>query len=532
MSSSRLRIVPSFTDVTSQSDANIQLDGHDTISGENVFTAFSLYFEWEEYRSALLYKTGDNPIVLPCSIDYDRDERNPSELRVTLSLPSNDVTKIDAFSVVSIRLEIFGFCYIFDSTVTAIATAPHEDGWNFILKMPNEVQTRRSRRLPRYTQQVTAGLELPKITWISEGNPPVLAQVVEIGIRSLSVTTESKLNPSRGTVTIEGQTFQAELIRSSQNKYSFNLGFEKSDKYGSYFDVYRKYTYPSLRFRGDLPYEAAIELYEESKYFETGPGGLNPNKAIAMKSDWKAIDSGAHQTNADYYAVDENGKAVASAGLALCNYIKDRAVWSFHQLCALKRPDLVSLTGELHRWRVEYLAGRPESLVAVVWFNSNSRWVERMYAKHAMTSTLGSKVLPILDRRCTFKKGESDEHKFEINSYQVGTAHRFGASNEKLWGAVGPRFFNANENLDTIVVVDKETSIEEINSLAQQLISNLKVEELSLLVTVPADFDIAKLGGEYQKSDRLGYFPKEDLVNLLYSMEHSIAVTERKLASA
>jgi hypothetical protein len=114
----------------------------------------------------------------------------------------------------------------------------------------------------------------------------------------------------------------------------------------------------------------------------------------------------------------------------------------------------------------------------------------------------------------------------------VGRTQRVAGSGQKLWGAAGPRFFNANENLDIIMVLDKTTSIEEINKLGGTLASESNTETLSILVTVPANYDVSNLGGEHQRSDRFGYFPKEDLVNLLYSIEYSIAVTEKKLAVA
>ena len=533
MSSPRLRIVPSFNDDSSGNGFATPTDGCEVISGASVLASLALYFEWEDHRSAIMCRKDNAVQPIHCVVDYDRDERNPTELRVLFKIEATSSSKIEAFSSVLIRLEVFGTCFQFEATITATSDNPHEDGWSLIVSMPKEIQLRRTRRLPRYCIEQKTETKMPRVSWQLEGETSKSSDVpvIEIGIRSLSVHSTEPLRQGKGILTIGGKLFAAELIRVITNKYSFTLRFQKIEDFGTYFDIYRTFAYPSLRFRGELPYEAGMALYEKSNYFDK-LNGKTPEQKKAIEVDWKAIDTGLHVTSADYYAVDEDGHAVASAGLALCNFIEERSVWSFHQLCALKRSDLVDLTGDLHRWRVEYLAARPEDLVGVVWFNSKSRWVERMYAKHANASLLGSKIYPILDRRCKFQKGNIVGNHFDLRAYNVGDARRVSTANPKMWGAVGPRYLNANENLDTIVVLDPSTTTDDISKLAAELIAAIGAEELSILVTVPAEYDVAPLGGDHQNSDRFGYFPKADLVNLLYSMEHSIAVTERKLAIA
>jgi hypothetical protein len=82
-----------------------------------------------------------------------------------------------------------------------------------------------------------------------------------------------------------------------------------------------------------------------------------------------------------------------------------------------------------------------------------------------------------------------------------------------------------------IVTVYHPVSSEVLQSIGGALAESLDTESISLFLSLSIDQDIASLASEPQRSDRFFQIPKKDLITFLISVEHSVAVTERKLVN-
>ena len=220
---------------------------------------------------------------------------------------------------------------------------------------------------------------------------------------------------------------------------------------------------------------------------------------------------------------------VGCSSAVLAFYEESIPVWAFHQLCAKKKPELLSHSGQLYAWRAEYLAARTEDIKVAAWFDGQSRWLERIYVKFANQSSGRTQLHAIKTLKCIFEKTDAAPDS-SIKSYMIGKARRVACQKKGLLGATGPRFLNAAENLNGVAALWEPLDLSQIRSVGEGL-ANAISHNVALKVSLPQNYEVHGLKGAPQVEDRFSLFPKEDLVSFLASIEHSMAVTERKLVN-
>jgi hypothetical protein len=527
----KLQLVPYAPDNYKPGEVLAQSDSTILKTVETIGAALSLYFQWEKKRSShISFSQGAEKKALLCRMDYDHDEASPSEIRVQLQ-KSKIGLKIVPGTAVLIRFEIFRVTYEFKSIVSATSNDPKIEGWHSIIEVPEELRVIKSRSLPRVKLKAETRKLLPKAEWQSaDKNVKIPLKLLEVGMGSVRAACQSAPEEKGGHLLLGTAAIPVEIVRLGDSEIVFKLKFKDHSDFGAYFDYYRLVAYPSLRSRYEIPFEEGIELYKKSNYFGVFKAEKSREQLNELMHTWAAIKSGLHSTNADYYVVDDAKKPVGSSGLALACMAGNQHIWFFHQLCAIKNPDLVERSGILYTWRAEYLAAHFGAISANGTFYSKSRWLERIYVKHCQ-NTDSSTMRPVMSRRAVFFK-EKSKVKGGITRYQIGSMERFSTVSTDLWGCASPRFLNANETLDMIVAIFRDTSDEEIENLGSALAKRLKKESLSLFLSLKHDHVFTSLKSDPQRSDRFFQIPKVDLVVFLSSVEHSVAVTERKLQYA
>lgn len=523
-----LRIVPYRPEDYSLGDI-LAARGAKQLKGANqIAAALSLYFQWTDHRSAYLQKTGSASLNSHgIELDYDRDEAAPSELRVRiLSTSQVDLT---LGSPVLIRFEIFRVCYEFLSETLAISSQPTEDGWNCVIQVPQELLVRTSRELPRYRLDASNNeLDLAGY-WVSEASPEnrIPLKFVELGLNSIRAKVSSELSGA-GKLFVDECQIPTETVRASKTEVILALRFPDISTYGRYFDTFRKFAYPSLRSRYDFEFKTGLDLYSKTTYFSKYEGEKSPEVRDEIAETWKALRSGFHETNADYYITDAHGAPCGTSGLALTHIQQNIPVWTFHQLCALKQPELLERSGHLYLWRAEYLAGRPERLLISACFHSKSRWIERLYIKHAI-ATAGTTTLRHVRNVRRLIKGCASKQLPRVEKFQMGKLNRYWIEFNGSNGAISPKHLNANQNLDTVIAGEEEANIETIFHLGEVLVEAAGLQQTEILFTLPGSLDVSIPDSKPQLSDRYSLMPKSDLMSFMASIAHSLAVTKKKL---
>ncbi len=530
----KLQLVPYEPDNYAPGEV-LALDDATVLSSDKAIgSALSLYFQWEKKRSCHITFSKEAGALL-CEMDYDHDEASPTEIRVQLSkISKKKSVKVVPGSTVLIRFEIFRVTYVFTSVITAVAADPKVEGWHSIIEVPSELRVLKTRHLPRLVLDDAGRAKLPKATWTSSSGDPIDLKLLEIGMGSVraSFIGEALLAREKsGKLSFGEALVPVEVVRSGKGEIILKLNFVDHKDFGPFWDYYRLVAYPSMRSRYEVPFEEGIELYEKTNYFGVYGAEKSSEEINELIKTWEDIRSGFHSTNADYYITDDHGVLSGSSSLVLTNFSQNESVWAFHQLCAIKNPYLVEQSGVLYTWRSEYLASHPEKLSVTGNFYSKSRWLERIYVKHTRNSMHGSKLWQVINRRCTFSRKDK-VNSISLKSYPIGKIERISTTSDDIWGSANPKFLNANQNLDTIVAVFRPTTKHELENIGGNLAEKLNEDNISILATLLPNFDLTSLMSKEQRSDRFFRIPKDDLLLFMSSVEHSVAVTERKLLNA
>ena len=59
------------------------------------------------------------------------------------------------------------------------------------------------------------------------------------------------------------------------------------------------------------------------------------------------------------------------------------------------------------------------------------------------------------------------EKSIEIRTYNVGESKRVSSISSEVWACAGPKYLNANGNLDTVVAVFQPYSVAELEDIAK-----------------------------------------------------------------
>lgn len=527
----RLRIIPYDPNDYSLGEALTVENGTKISDPKLIGAALSLYFQWPAHRlSNLIWNEAKTPQASSCELDYDKDERSPTELRIKYN--ENVATSLREFDEIRIRFEVFRSCYEFSARILALSTSPKEDGFSAIIAVPDFIVAYKARRLPRLSMPQNE--DTPKIeVSISDENSIEKKYnlfISEIGLKSIKLISDFQLPLKDCKLLINNKKISGKIVKADSNACVAVLNITSPAEFGHYFDFYRKYAYPSLRSRYEFPLNAGITLYKDANYFGKFEGNQFEESISHIIDNWKDLENGSHLTNADYYIVDDSNVPVGSSGIALAFFSEGNPVWIFHQLCALKNPALVKRSGYLYTWRAEYLAARPENLTVAVWFDSRSRWLERLYVKFSQQSKSGVSLSSVQDKHCHFQKSDTNTS-VELKNYKLGNSDRWVTTAKNIWAGIGPRYLNANGYLDCIVNLEDSEPSQAVKEIGGTLLSAANIDSLSILVTVRQDASLESIDGRPQLSDRFCKFDKLNLIDFLISVEHSIAITERKLGN-
>lgn len=523
----KLRIVPYNPKDYSLGEALAK--DHGTVSNDPNFisAALSLYFQWPDHRNCLIYP-GDisSTLSVSCELDYDRDERTPSEIRVK-TINSTPQNPLQVFNKVNFRFEVFRTCYEFQSEIIA-TDIESENQKVVIITVPTTITVYKTRRLPRIFLDHKNQKIFPETFWIS-GNNLEKISVLEIGMKSIRASHASPDLNQKGILKIGELEISAEILKTENNKSIFLLRLEDSNRFGKYFDCYSKFAYPGLTNKYNIDFDRGVKLYLDSKYLGKFLTEDHLKERISeLKSTWNLLKQGVHSTTADYYTTDAQGELTGASSVTLSFFNGNIPIWVFHQLCALTKPDLLEGTGYLYSWRAEYLAARPEPLGAAVWFDSRSRWLERIYVKFANQSSGGTKLHPVKVLRCNFSKESVDS--YEFRQYPIGDSQRIATVEKDFLAGANPKYLNASGILNAIVAVNKHLDMEKISKIANFLTKCSNQELKTIEVTIPQESKSDSISEDtLDDVDRFCTFPKDELVHLLSSVEHSVAITARKL---
>jgi hypothetical protein len=495
--------------------------------------ALSLYFQWPERHWAIMMPVGGVPGTgnapwAECEIDYDRDERAPSELRIQFE---GDAKRPDLREgeEIAIRFEVFRICHEMRCQVLACSNAPAEDGWHYIVSPPVELVVFKNRRLSRFRLDDADRQQMGECRWFGEGaSEGLAAPVLEIGMSAIRVAAPSLQPGAKGEIVIGEARLAVEVARMNRGEAVLKPILTNGVQTGVLFDLYRKLAFPPLRPKSEFSADAILQLYEETNYFGKFATAEDMDRRKAELRDvWQRIAPALHQYNADYVAVDDAGTPVGTSSATEAFVHEGKPVWALHQTCARTSPDLLEHSGMLYTWRAEYLAARPEALGVIVWFDSHSRWLDRIYVKFARQHPTGTRLTPVKFYEMNLSE-TSDEA--PLPTVQIGETQRRLYDKDGVFGGFGPRYLNASAGFDVLVDNQGGHGVDVLRKAARDTVGIAESGARAIRITVPATESLEGSDLTYWETvDRCLEFDKESLVDFISSVEHSVAITSRKL---
>jgi hypothetical protein len=512
----------------------ILLKDHQTkvVDSKSINAAFSLYFQWNRHCRCQLI-TADSSLNLEVILEYDKEERQISEIRVKLQ-DWSQMLQIGNLSTANFRFEIFRQCFEFTAIVVAKSDNPDE-GWNFIVTIPENLLVYKQRRMPRINLTTLHRSLLPTAYLLKNGSPisakPI--NILEMGMLSIHAESQNKELEEVDGVVFGNQPFKVKLVRKTEHGGIFIFLNEDSNSSNQLFDIYRLIAFPFLKPRREFSHSELAKLYNESGYFgKFATQEAENDRLESIISVWKDLDREPRAFTADYITTDPAGKPTGASSTTLSFIHSNCDIWAFHQLCAVTNPDLLQNTGELYTWRAEYLAGRPEQIDVIGWFTSRSRWLERIYVKFCVQKYNNEDCLfPV----SIFRKQVSvhADATFESQGqWTTSLSTRYMASQGSMFGGISPKYLNASDILDSVVALEESTLTSEINQFASQLTSISGQHDIRLEITLkktPSNLIDDKSVEFVDDTDRFFKFGKSGLVDFLAAVEHSLAVTLEKL---
>lgn len=525
-----LRLIKFSPSDYSLSDAMLGAETTKLTDRQALASALSLYFQWPAHRSALIYPQAAK-VPVPCRLECDADEAQVSVLFVTVDENSKNNFTLDG-QTARIRFEVFRTCY--EMTVSILGREADSDGagWHFAVEVPDELILFKHRRLPRVRVEPARAeaLDMTLLLPSQGGTEAIRLFPSEMSMRSVRARPHASFShQTLARLRTGSLEVPVQIMSADSETVVLNLQFVDGVQAGQFFDVYRQVAYPRLRPRGEVDALQLLALYRDTGYLDRyQPLGEQERESNEIIDAWKKLDEHAHhEAVADYVSCDDSGRLAGASGLVRCFKRQGTDIWFLNQLCALTEPDLLADSGTLYQWRSEYLVARPEEFRVMARYWSGSRWLERIYTKFAMVAK-SVELLPIKSYRMNFKALSESA---PLPVVAIGPWQRPLLDDGDMMGGLLPKHLNLVTALDSLVACWSSHGAEEISSKAGQMVAAAKLTEYPLTLAIPPQATPPE-GAEVGKTDRLGLFGKESLVDFLTSVEHVIAVTRRKLGSA
>lgn len=527
---SHLRLVPFNPSDYSLGEVLVRESQEKITDLKVIGAALSLYFQWpEESRALMIVGSRESFDIF---IEYDREERVPSEFKILFRRPE-DLNEAQVTGEVLIRFETFRQCFEFTIDEVAVnADAVADPSWHIIVAPPTELLVYKHRRLPRVSlsesdRELIGPVE---VQYAADGkSTPV--KLIEMGMKSVRVMGVDFHVGEPVRIKLRGQTLPVKVLRQDMDYVIFEFKVNSAGQVGQIFDIYRLVAFPHLRPRHDYTNQQMAQLYSDTNYL----GKFTTDEAYgervhALAEVWDEVSKAQHSLSADYVTIAEDGSLAGASSCSLAFHYEGRDLWIFHQLCAKTSPNLLAQSGELYTWRAEYLAGRTEDLGAGVWFDSKSRWLERIYVKFAFHKGNNVRLIPVSIFRRVASRGEPVEG-VEVNTIQIGKYVRAMVDSREAFGAVNPGFLNAANILDAIVCLkdcEAGTINDFVTSLCEKIGQDQRLFELTIPIERSEQFTQLPNDQKLTDCDRLCLFHKSSLVDFISSVQHSVAVTKRK----
>lgn len=459
----------------------------------------SLYLNWISKANLEVYIDKDKSSGRPGAISVDPEERSPSQLFISTT---NIIDKTSP-EFIYVRLHIFEKCYDFEMKVLEVFE--ENGGSTYVTDLPTSISTVKARKIPRITLDESTA----KVYSITNNTSYPISV-----LSPNSVIVNGRIDNSQTIFSINGNQFNGEIKPISDTKCLITPTMSTPESFGAFFTAYASVAFPSIRPVSSISFDERFKLYLRAGYF----AAFNDNNEEALRksivASWESLTNAQHSDVVDFVATNHE-EVVGCSSLAKAFKENGIDVWVFHQLCAIKNDENLAVTKELYRWRAEYISGLPTEVIVRLWFKSSSRWLERIYVKFALAK--GRDILMPITLKSHEFKSES-----LANSWSPKAESKIGRTyynNSSIFGASAPEYLNASR-LMNMVYTEQALPTGSLMEIAAQ-------SGQEYMVTCHP-YDPAELNGTILPSDRMVRLSKDDMIDFIACLEHSIAVTIQK----
>jgi hypothetical protein len=207
---------------------------------------------------------------------------------------------------------------------------------------------------------------------------------------------------------------------------------------------------------------------------------------------------------------------------------EDENHWVLHQLCTHKDAANLERTGDLYKWRAEYLAGQKGDVRISGWFSSKGRWLERLLVKFDATTSSKVELQPVKVQCCIFEKLATSDGR-STRRVKIGEFDRFVFRTESVQAAYGPSRWNIGRLLDFILLLGSDGESSGVAESAQSLIAASGRESGEFMVTTRAEAGVVLPNVTKQfQVDRFMTFSKSAIEDFIFAVDYTVAVSIRK----
>jgi hypothetical protein len=484
--------------------------GESIEDSERISQILSLYFQWKESALCWAYTTKDKSARSKALLSYDEEERVATQLFVEVDKSALS----PGAEWVFLRLEIFENCFEFE---VKLLDQFEENGKDiYIVLPPEKVSVIKNRRYPRVT-----ALPDSKIEW-RDNNGTNEYRVEHLSLGSLVIEAHLPINQS-GIVVAKGTSYPAVTTRNFDGKTSLKMQMPNNMLIGAWFDYYRLHAFQGLKKRSECNSNLCIDLYHESGYFSKYKPAELELILSEIENSWRDLECLDHIATADYVVCkDDKLSGMGSSSYTYTHKGKD--FWTFHSLCTLKNESDLDLSRNLYAWRAVYNFSRIENMDTLLFFASSSRWIERIYVNFLQRKSQ-SNVNPV--RLYTIRLKPIDHGLTVTSNKFTETTERLMCSDENIVAAALPDLLHIRKRLNCIDVLSSDADVAKALTYGEQLAFSAK-QEISFRLSVPFAHPWQTDIPLDPHTDRMGVLRKEDLIDFIASLDHSIEVTKRK----
>ncbi|MCC6278238.1 MAG: hypothetical protein IT289_10020 [Oligoflexia bacterium] len=385
------------------------------------------------------------------------------------------------------------------------------------------------RGLPRY--EVPEALKTRFIARLT-ADKDYIGSIAELSVNAIKIALPNTEQLPKLTKVFfsNGAEALGTLTRSTGTVGVFQLSFKDNQQFGLYFELFALIAFPDLRPRGSFPTTAVLDTYVASGFFDKFGTEERAEILKSIPKVWSRLSGAQHNVCADFAVVDDEERILGTNSTILALKEEQNEIWCFQHTCMLKNTKHLHHTRTLYCWRAEYLAGRKGDIAVYAFFDSKSRWIDRIYIKFANISPIKNIV-----RTCTYQKivfrtnGKvmpDQKRTIEFEGIRFGEFVRWFYSDEQVLIGFNPRYVNAADNLEQIFVRNASATSETVEAYAQEVMrkSGDSVKKLSIISEHSINFE----NSQNTLFDRYSLFPKSQLGLFIQSVNYAIAVTERK----